>query len=121
MIAKYELDKGKDPQSYGIGIKELWEIDPKHHKPGLVVHTTGWPMMDQYAGSFLYHLENNQVAVGYVFGFPTRQPRIQHSHRLAVLPVMLPLRSETPATPTLRVPRSKWPPSTTSVEVAAST
>ncbi len=76
MIAKYELDKGKDPQSYGIGIKELWEIDPKHHKPGLVVHTTGWPMMDQYAGSFLYHLENNQVAVGYVVGLAYENPYI---------------------------------------------
>lgn len=76
MIAKYALDAGKDPQSYGIGIKELWEIDPKHHKPGLVVHTTGWPMMDQYAGSFLYHLENNQVAVGYVVGLAYENPYI---------------------------------------------
>ncbi|WMW82177.1 electron transfer flavoprotein-ubiquinone oxidoreductase [Undibacterium cyanobacteriorum] len=76
MIAKFELDKGKDPQSYGIGIKELWEIDPKHHKPGLVVHTTGWPMFDQYAGSFLYHLENNQVAVGYVVGLAYENPYI---------------------------------------------
>lgn len=76
MIAKYELDKGKDPQSYGIGIKELWEIDPKHHKPGLVVHTTGWPMFNEYAGSFLYHLENNQVAVGYVVGLAYENPYI---------------------------------------------
>lgn len=76
MIAKYELDKGKDPQSYGIGIKELWEIDPSKHQEGLVVHTTGWPMMSDYAGSFLYHLENNQVAVGYVVGLAYENPYI---------------------------------------------
>lgn len=76
VMAKYDLNKGKDPQSYGLGIKELWEIDPKQHKPGLVVHTTGWPMMDQYSGSFLYHLENNQVAVGYVVGLAYENPYI---------------------------------------------
>ena len=74
VIAKYDLNKGKDPQSYGIGIKELWEIDPKQHKPGLVVHTTGWPLMDQYSGSFLYHLEDNLVAVGYVVGLAYENP-----------------------------------------------
>ncbi|MBR7799024.1 electron transfer flavoprotein-ubiquinone oxidoreductase [Undibacterium fentianense] len=76
MIAKFDLDKGKDPQSYGIGIKELWEIDPSKHQEGLVVHTTGWPMMSEYAGSFLYHLENNQVAVGYVVGLAYENPYI---------------------------------------------
>ncbi|MFZ6870832.1 electron transfer flavoprotein-ubiquinone oxidoreductase [Undibacterium sp. Di27W] len=74
VIAKYDLNKGKDPQSYGIGIKELWEIDPKQHKQGLVVHTTGWPLMDQYSGSFLYHLEDNLVAVGYVVGLAYENP-----------------------------------------------
>ncbi len=74
VMAKYDLNKGKDPQSYGIGIKELWEIDPKQHQAGLVVHTTGWPMMDQYSGSFLYHLENNQVAIGYVVGLAYANP-----------------------------------------------
>jgi len=76
LMAKYDLNQGKDPQSYGIGIKELWEIDPKHHKQGLVIHTTGWPMMNQYSGSFLYHLENNQVAVGYVVGLAYENPYI---------------------------------------------
>nr|WP_315475375.1 electron transfer flavoprotein-ubiquinone oxidoreductase [uncultured Undibacterium sp.] len=76
MITEYELDKGKDPQSYGLGIKELWEIDPAKHQEGLVVHTTGWPMMSDYAGSFLYHLENNQVAVGYVVGLAYENPYI---------------------------------------------
>ena len=74
-MAKYNLNAGKDPQSYGIGIKELWEIDPAKHKPGLVIHTTGWPLdNDTYGGSFLYHLENNQVAVGYVVGLAYENP-----------------------------------------------
>jgi len=76
LMAKFDLSKGKDPQSYGIGIKELWEIDPKLHQPGLVVHTTGWPLFNQYAGSFLYHLDNNQVAVGYVVGLGYENPYI---------------------------------------------
>jgi electron-transferring-flavoprotein dehydrogenase len=75
LISKFKLDAGKDPQSYGIGIKELWEIDPKQHKPGLVIHTTGWPLdASTYGGSFLYHLENNQVMVGYVVGLAYENP-----------------------------------------------
>ncbi|RFB73469.1 MULTISPECIES: electron transfer flavoprotein-ubiquinone oxidoreductase [unclassified Herbaspirillum] len=75
LIAKYKLDAGKDPQTYAIGIKEIWEIDPKMHKPGLVVHTAGWPLdSGTYGGSFLYHLENNQVAVGYVVGLAYENP-----------------------------------------------
>ena len=75
LMVKYDLNAGKDPQSYGIGIKELWEIDPSKHKPGLVIHTTGWPLdAGTYGGSFLYHLENNQVAVGYVVGLNYENP-----------------------------------------------
>ncbi|MES2347894.1 MAG: electron transfer flavoprotein-ubiquinone oxidoreductase [Pseudomonadota bacterium] len=75
LMAKYDLNKGKDPQSYGIGIKELWEIDPAKHQPGLVIHTTGWPLDSKtYGGSFLYHLENNQVMVGYVVGLNYENP-----------------------------------------------
>jgi electron-transferring-flavoprotein dehydrogenase len=75
LMSKYDLNKGRDPQTYGIGIKELWEIDPKMHKPGLVVHTAGWPLdASTYGGSFLYHLENNQVAVGYVVGLSYSNP-----------------------------------------------
>ena len=75
LIAGYKLDAGKDPQTYGIGIKELWEIDPAKHQPGLVIHTAGWPLdSDTYGGSFLYHLENNQVAVGYVVGLAYQNP-----------------------------------------------
>ena len=75
LIAKYDLNKGKDPQTYGIGIKELWEIDPAKHQPGLVIHSAGWPLdSSTYGGSFLYHLENNQVAVGYVVGLGYDNP-----------------------------------------------
>jgi electron-transferring-flavoprotein dehydrogenase len=75
LMTKFDLNRGKDPQTYAIGIKELWEIDPAMHKPGLVVHTAGWPLdADTYGGSFLYHLENNQVAVGYVVGLAYQNP-----------------------------------------------
>lgn len=75
LIARFQLDQGRDPQSYGLGIKELWEIDPALHQPGLVIHTTGWPLdRKTYGGSFLYHLENNQVAIGYVVGLNYKNP-----------------------------------------------
>ncbi len=75
LMAQYDLNAGRDPQTYGIGIKELWEIDPKMHQPGLVIHTAGWPLDNAtYGGSFLYHLENNQVAVGYVVGLAYQNP-----------------------------------------------
>lgn len=75
LIARYDLNKGKDPQSYGIGIKELWEVDASKHQPGLVIHTTGWPLDSAtYGGSFLYHLENNLVVVGYVIGLNYANP-----------------------------------------------
>ncbi len=72
---RFDLEQGVEPQTYGIGIKELWEIDPAKHQEGLVVHTAGWPLpMDTYGGSFLYHLENNQVAVGFVVGLDYKNP-----------------------------------------------
>jgi len=72
--AKFDLRSG-DPQTYAIGIKELWEIDPEKHKPGHVSHTVGWPMDRQtYGGSFLYHLEDNQVAVGFVVALDYQNP-----------------------------------------------
>jgi electron-transferring-flavoprotein dehydrogenase len=75
LMAKFDLNQGRDPQTYGIGIKELWEIDPAKHQPGLVIHTAGWPLDSKtYGGSFLYHLENNQVAVGYVVGLAYENP-----------------------------------------------
>ena len=75
LIAKYKLDEGRDPQSWGIGIKELWEIDPSRHKPGFVMHTAGWPMeSDTYGGAFLYHLDGNKVALGFVTGLGYSNP-----------------------------------------------
>lgn len=72
---KFALRIGVDPQVYGIGLKELWEVRPEKHKQGLVVHTAGWPLeRDTYGGSFLYHLENNQVAVGFVVGLAYTNP-----------------------------------------------
>ncbi|MEY4711574.1 MAG: hypothetical protein RIS88_1024 [Pseudomonadota bacterium] len=75
LIANFRLDAHSDPQSYSIGIKEVWEIDPARHQPGLAVHTAGWPLDNHtYGGSFLYHMENNQVAVGYVVGLDYSNP-----------------------------------------------
>ncbi len=75
LISRFNLDAGCDPQSYGIGIKELWEIDPARHEPGLVVHTAGWPMDENtYGGSFLYHMEDNKVALGFITGLNYANP-----------------------------------------------
>ncbi len=75
LIARYKLDEGKDPQAYGIGIKELWQIDPAKHEPGLVVHAAGWPLdNDTYGGAFLYHADGGKVAVGYVVGLDYKNP-----------------------------------------------
>jgi len=78
LIAKYELDKGKDPQHYGIGIKELWKIPAEQHKPGLVMHGAGWPLAENGAagGSFLYHLEDQQVALGLITDLSYENPYI---------------------------------------------
>ncbi|VVD70217.1 electron transfer flavoprotein-ubiquinone oxidoreductase [Pandoraea soli] len=75
LMRKFNLDEGRDPQAYGLGIKELWEIDPAKHKEGLVIHTAGWPLNAQtYGGSFLYHLPNHQVAVGFIVGLDYGNP-----------------------------------------------
>ncbi|MBL0420443.1 electron transfer flavoprotein-ubiquinone oxidoreductase [Ramlibacter sp. AW1] len=75
LISRFKLDEGRDPQSYSIGIKEVWEIDPSRHTPGLALHSAGWPLRgDTYGGSFLYHLENHQVAVGFVVGLDYANP-----------------------------------------------
>ena len=77
LFDKFGLRDGVDPQTYGIGIKELWEIDPAQHHPGRVIHTIGWPMdSGTYGGSFLYHLEDNQVAVGFVIGLDYGNPHL---------------------------------------------
>ena len=75
LIARFKLDEGRDPQSFGIGVKELWEIDPKRHQPGFVMHTAGWPMEnDTYGGAFLYHLDDNKIAIGFVTGLGYKNP-----------------------------------------------
>ncbi len=75
LLARYKLTDGKDPQTYAIGIKELWEIDPAKAKPGLVVHTAGWPMeSDTFGGGFLYHLDGNKVTLGFVIGLDYKNP-----------------------------------------------
>jgi len=72
---RYALREGADPQVYGIGLKELWDIKPEKHQPGLVVHTAGWPLdAKTYGGSFMYHQENNQAAIGFVVGLGYSNP-----------------------------------------------
>ncbi|RZI87872.1 MAG: electron transfer flavoprotein-ubiquinone oxidoreductase, partial [Variovorax sp.] len=75
LISKFKLDEGKDPQSYALGVKEVWEIDPKRHQPGFVLHTAGWPMKsDTYGGAFLYHMEDNKVTLGFITGLNYSNP-----------------------------------------------
>lgn len=75
LIENYHLDKQSDPPHYGIGIKEIWNVDPNKHKPGLVIHTLGWPLDNRTeGGGFLYHMENNQVALGFVVALDYANP-----------------------------------------------
>ena len=75
VIKNFKLDNNSDPQTYGLGIKELWEITPEKHQAGLVLHSIGWPLCsDTYGGGFVYHLENNQLAVGLIVGLDYQNP-----------------------------------------------
>jgi len=77
LFEKFNLRDGVDPQTFGIGIKELWDIEPEKHNQGDITHTVGWPLdRGTYGGSFLYHLEDNQVAVGFVIGLDYQNPHI---------------------------------------------
>jgi electron-transferring-flavoprotein dehydrogenase len=78
LIAKYKLDEGKDPQHYGIGIKEIWDIEPAKHRPGLVMHGLGWPLTESNStgGWFLYHAENNQIVCGLITDLNYTNPNI---------------------------------------------
>ena len=77
LFDKFDLREGKDPQTFAIGIKELWDIEPEKSKPGTALHSVGWPLAsDTYGGSFLYHLNGNQVAVGYVVGLDYSNPHL---------------------------------------------
>ena len=75
LMEKYNLNSDNSPQTYGIGIKELWEISPENSKPGSIMHTTGWPLdNDTYGGSFLYHLDDNKISIGFVIGLDYKNP-----------------------------------------------
>ena len=75
IIQQFALDRDSQPQTYGIGIKEIWEVPEPQCRPGLVIHSVGWPLDSQtYGGSFIYHLDNNQVAVGFVVGLDYQNP-----------------------------------------------
>lgn len=76
LISQYNLDEGKSPQHYGIGFKEIWDIDPALHQEGLVVHTAGWPLTDASGGCYLYHAENNQVLVGIIIDLDYKNPHL---------------------------------------------
>ena len=75
LIKKYELDKDSDPQQYGIGLKEIWEVPEANHDEGLILHSAGWPLDNNtYGGSFVYHASNNQIYMGYVVGLDYKNP-----------------------------------------------
>ncbi|WP_375689010.1 electron transfer flavoprotein-ubiquinone oxidoreductase [Pseudooceanicola sp. LIPI14-2-Ac024] len=77
LIAKYDLSKGKEPQKFGLGMKEIWEIDPAKHKEGTVTHTMGWPLGGNAGGgSFIYHAENNQIFIGFVVHLNYKNPHL---------------------------------------------
>ena len=96
LVKRFKLDEGHDPQSYSIGIKELWQLPEGRTTPGKIVHTLGWPADSHtYGGSFIYHLEGNQVAIGYVTGLDYRDPNYkpweafqQFKHHPTVKPLL---------------------------------
>ena len=75
LMSKFNLNEGKDPQAYGIGIKEVWQVPAEQHKEGLVVHAAGWPLeSDTYGGAFMYHMDNNEIAIGQIVGLDYANP-----------------------------------------------
>lgn len=95
LIKKYDLRKNSDPQTYGLGIKEIWEVKPENHKKGLCQHTIGWPMDSKtYGGSWIYHMENNMVSVGFVVGLDYKNPYLspyEEMQRFKTHPAIAPL------------------------------
>jgi electron-transferring-flavoprotein dehydrogenase len=95
LFERFGLREGVQPQTYGLGVKELWDVDPARHEPGKVVHTIGWPVDPHtYGGSFIYHMENTQVAVGYVVGLDYQNPHLspfQEMQRFKTHPAIRPL------------------------------
>ncbi|MCH7937996.1 MAG: NAD(P)/FAD-dependent oxidoreductase, partial [Proteobacteria bacterium] len=74
VMARYNLEDGAEPQTFGLGIKELWDVDPQKHKPGTVIHSLGWPLTDTAGGGFIYHQEGGQVAIGFVVALDYENP-----------------------------------------------
>ena len=95
LIAKYDLRKDSDPQTYGLGIKEIWEIKPENHNQGLCQHTIGWPMDNQtYGGSWIYHMEDNLISIGFVVGLDYKNPYLspyEEMQRFKLHPKIKPL------------------------------
>lgn len=95
LFQKFHLRDGVDPQTFGLGVKELWEIKPENHKPGLVIHSQGWPLDNRTAGGgFIYHLENNQVAIGFVTALDYENPYIspfEEMQRFKTHPAIAPM------------------------------
>ena len=95
LFHKFNLRDGVDPQTFGLGVKELWEVAPEHHKPGLVIHTQGWPLDSKTAGGgFIYHLENNQVAIGFVVALDYENPYLspfEEMQRFKTHPAVAPM------------------------------
>lgn len=95
LFEKFHLRDGVDPQTFGLGVKELWEIKPENHKPGLVIHSQGWPLDNKTAGGgFIYHLENNQVAIGFVTALDYENPYIspfEEMQRFKTHPAIAPM------------------------------
>lgn len=95
LIKKYDLRANSDPQTYGLGIKELWEIKPENHKEGHITHTIGWPMdKDTYGGSWIYHMEDNMLSIGFVVGLDYKNPYLspfEEMQRLKLHPKIKPL------------------------------
>ena len=95
VMYKFDLRKGTQPQTYALGVKEVWEVLPEKHRPGLCVHTLGWPLKsDTYGGSFVYHAENNQVLIGFVTGLDYKNPYLspfEEMQRFKLHPAVRPL------------------------------
>ena len=106
LIGKFDLNRNSDPQKFGIGIKELWQVDPSKHQEGLVQHSFGWPLdMKTGGGSFLYHLEDNQVAVGFVLHLNYRNPYLspfEEFQRFKTHPAIAPTFRAASASPMAR-------------------
>jgi electron-transferring-flavoprotein dehydrogenase len=92
---KFDLNHYSQPQTYAIGIKELWEVDPRNHKPGHIIHTIGWPLdRSSYGGGFIYHMNNNQLSYGFVIGLDYKNPYLdpyEESQRFKLHPSIKPL------------------------------